>query len=178
MGSKPEELKVSKTSLLSGAIATTNGSTAGRVETDFPGVCDQAPKPSEMAVRRSREAERLTLVQEASALPGRHAANLGHRDASLVRCRAKHGKFVRRQRQDSLVVVAAAERHFHHRRIGGDCRADRIGKRHARDIDLGRNAGRAAQLGEIAGETVGHIDCRRSVLQNRMASALRGSGKR
>ena len=84
----------------------------------------------------------------------------------------KRGKLVRRQRQHDLVVVAAAERRFHHRRIGGDRRADRIGERHARDVDLGGDAGSAAQLGEIAGEAVGHIHRRRSVLQNRIGQRI------
>jgi len=61
-----------------------------------------------MAVRRPREIERFTLLEEAGALPGRHAADLGHRHAGCVRSRAKYGKFVGRHCQDDLVVITAA----------------------------------------------------------------------
>ena len=50
--------------------------------------------------------------------------------------------------------------------------ARRVRQRHARDVDIRRDAGSAAEFGEIAGKPVGHIHRRRRMMQHRLGQRI------
>ena len=125
-----------------------------------------------MAIGRAGKRERFAVVHKAGALACLHAADLGHGNTGRPGGALEFRQLVRRQRQYDLVVVAAGEHRFAQRRCGGHRRASGIGKRHTHNIDVGRDRRGAAELGEVAGKPVRHVDRRRRVLQNRRGERI------
>src|SRR5215469_6555894 len=102
-----------------------------------------------MAIRRTRESERLAVAKKTSALPSRDPADFRDYDTGLPCLRAEAGKVVGRERQEDFIVVTTAERGFERSRISRDRRAHRVRERNARHVDVSGGTGGAAQLGEI-----------------------------
>src|SRR6478672_9849195 len=74
---------------------------------------------SEVAEGGAPECQRPATRQEAGALARRNRADLRERDIGGFGGRAQAFGFIRRDRADDFVIVAAGERGFQHGPIGG-----------------------------------------------------------
>src|SRR6185312_16618347 len=75
---------------------------------------------SEVAEGGAPERQRLATGEEPHALARRNRADLRERDIGGFGGRAQAFGFIRRDRADDFVIVAAGERGFQHGRIAGD----------------------------------------------------------
>ena len=85
------------------------------------------------------------------------------RHVCALRRSAEGSRLGRGHRAQNFIIVAPGERCFAHRRIGRDRGARRIRQRHARDFDSRREPRHAAELGQIADQSVGHVHRRRGM---------------
>ena len=99
-------------------------------------------------------------------------ADLGDRHASFRCNRREHIESRRLDGAHDLVIIPAGQRRFDESGIRGNGAASRFRKRDAFDRDSGGNAGRAAELFQVAGQTVGDIHRRGGVEPNGFGSSV------
>ena len=104
--------------------------------------------------------------------PGDDGADRGHGHPGKPGSLRERLKAILRDRAQNLVVVAAGNDGLDADDAAGEQFRSGRRQRDARRVDHGGDAGRRAQLGEIAGQTIRHIHRRAGVIANRLRQRL------
>ena len=132
-----------------------------------------------MTVRAARETHGFVVgVTEMRPLPGSHGPDPGHRDLRGLGRRLERADALGRDRAQDLVVVASGQHRFHHGGLLRQRLPRGLRQRHARNLDVGRHPGGAAQLAKVADEPVRHVHGAEAWARSTAAIALRGCGRR